>query len=456
MSTRITGIGSLGVCRGLIHAVPARASGATGGLLAAALLAALPLQAMAQTQGVSVSANPAAFGQYVSIKEREDVTFTVSRTGDNSKALTVNYSISSGGGPANLTAEQAGEGDYTSDIPTSYEFPAGSSASHEFTVTAVDDETYEPNQYFTLTASGSYQDQGSTISFNKQLTVRITENDERYLTLSPVSDSALVAHPEFMAKEGGISGGKNELTISLNDPLPYPLDIGYTVGDDPHTTAAKSDFTMKDGTAQIPQGEKSVTIDIGITDDDLVEPTEYFTLQLRTPTYDKLNNARGTYNQVNFQDSKLPSQPLSVSIMDDDTASTGGVVYLRGEEGGGIPGFPSTRRTRTEGQTTTITAEIAGTAPSSDIEIPLKFDHYPSGEATSADYSIEKVITIESGKKSGAVTLTITEDTDDERYRELLVVEIDDMTNFPTGYTKGDRSKYEVVMLDNDKTPATC
>ena len=46
---------------------------------------------------------------------------------------------------------------------------------------------------------------------------------------------------------------------------------------------------------------------------------------------------------------------------------------------------------------------------------------------------------------------------DDERYRELLVVQIDDMgmMSFPTGYTKGDRDKYEVVMLDNDKTPVS-
>ena len=34
-------------------------------------------------------------------------------------------------------------------------------------------------------------------------------------------------------------------------------------------------------------------------------------------------------------------------------------------------------------------------------------------------------------------------------------MEIDDsdMMNFPSGYTKGDRSKYEIVMLDNDRTP---
>ena len=266
-----------------------------------------------------------------------------------------------------------------------------------------------------------------------------------------------MGHPEFMAREGG-TGNENQLKISLNEPLPYPLKIGYTVGDDPHTTASAAsdkDFTMANGTATILANDTSVTIDIRITDDQLVEPTEYFTLDFSTPTYDNPGNQLGTFKSVSFQDSKLTSQPLSVSIMDNDTVSTGGVVYLRGEGGGGIEGFPSTRMTLTEGRSTTITAEIAGAAPTSAIQIPLKFDYFPSGEATSADHNSPGPITIIAGQTTGSVTLTITDDTDDERYRELLVVEIDDGMGLPGSYTKGDRSKYEVIMLDNDRTPVS-
>ena len=296
------------------------------------------------------------------------------------------------------------------------------------------------------------------MTFSEQVIVRIRENDERYLTLMPVSESALgMDHPEFMAREGG-TGNENQLTISLNEPLPYALKIGYTVGDDPHTTASAAsdkDFTMANGTATIPANGTSVTIDIRITDDELVEPTEYFTLDFRTPTYDNPSNQLGTYKAVSFRDSKLTSQPLSVSIMDNDTVSTGGVVYLRGEGGGGIEGFPSTRMTLTEGRSTTITAEIAGAAPTNAIQIPLKFIGFPGDEVTSADYDIPGSITIKAGETTGSVTLQITDDMEDERYRELLVVEIDDApaANFPAGYTKGDRSKYEVIMLDNDHTP---
>ena len=454
MSALITGVSSLRACRALIRAFLIGTSG-TCCLLLAVVLAALPLQAVAETPSVSISVDPPKIGQYVGTTEGEDVTFTVSRMGDESDALTVTYTTSGGGGPANRHYENAVEGEDYTDIPESHTFPAGSSATHEFTVTINDDDPYEPEQYFTLTVKGSYQYEGSTIHISDEVIVKIRENDERFLTLSPVSNSVLmgVSHPEFKAKEGG-TGNENQLTISLNEPLPYNLDIGYTVGDDPHTTASAKDFMMREDTAQIPAGLKFVRIDIGILEDILVEPTEYFTLDFSDPTYDHMYNAIGTYNQVSFSDSKLPSQPLSVSIMDNDTASTGGIVYLRGEGGGGITGFPSTRRTLTEGDSITITAEIAGAAPSSDIQIPLKFDHFPNGEATSTDYSIPESITIKGNDKSGSVTLKIEDDSEDERYRELLVVEIDDATNFPTDYTKGDRSKYEVIMLDNDKTGA--
>ena len=419
------------------------------------MLAALPLQVMAQTQGVSISVNPDQGGQYPSITEGETAIITVKRTGDNSDALTVQYTTSGSDGPTSSPDDDATvTTDYTGGSG-SHTFVAGNSNSFTFEVETKEDKIYEPWEYFTVTVTGSYQHEGKTVSFEEKREMRIAEDDARHLTLSPVSDSALgSSHPEFMAKEGGIRNGKNELTISLNETLPYDLHIDYAVGPDPHTTASSSDFTMT-GTlrATIKAEVLSKTIDIGIVDDDEAEPTEYFTLRLRSPENETLNYAAPTYKSVKFQDGKIAGgSRLSVSIMDNDTPEMRGVVHLRGEEGGGIPDFPSTRATLTEGQSKKITAEIAGAAPTSDIQIPLKFGHFPTGEATPADYSIPESITIEAGMKSGSVTLTITDDNDDERYRELLVVEIDDAVNFPTGYTKGDRNKYEVIMLDNDPT----
>ena len=424
----------------------------------ALLLAALPLQVVAQTPPVSITADQNLYG----VDEGETATFTVKKREGISEALTVVYATSDGGGPLSTDLDDAKEGtDYTA-VSGSHTFPAGKSEPLRISVVTKEDSDYEPREYFKVEVSGSYQVGGQPTSFSVSDEVRIDEDDERNLALSPISKSALASSPpEFMAKEGGKNDDdKNELTITLNDLLPYDLEIPYTVGFSPHTTAATfADFTMAGGKVTIPEGQTSVTIDVGIIDDNRVEPTEYFTLQLGAPTYDRNFNFAATYNEVKFQDGRVAGgTPLSVSIIDNDTQQTGGVVYLRGEGPNGlgiIDKFPNTRRTLTEGASVTITAEIAGAAPTSDIKIPLKFAHFPSGEATPADYEIPTSIPIMMGTKSGSVTLKITDDSDDERYRELLVVEIDDsdMMNFPAGYTKGDRSKYEVVMLDNDKTP---
>ena len=422
----------------------------------ALLLAALPLQVVAQTPPVSITADQNLYG----VDEGETATFTVKKREGISEALTVVYATSDGGGPLSTDLDDAKEGtDYTA-VSGSHTFPAGKSEPLRISVVTKEDSDYEPREYFKVEVSGSYQVGGQPTSFSVSDEVRIDEDDERNLALSPISKSALASSPpEFMAKEGGKNDDdKNELTITLNDLLPYDLEIPYTVGFSPHTTAATfADFTMAGGKVTIPEGQTSVTIDVGIIDDNRVEPTEYFTLQLGAPTYDRNFNFAATYNEVKFQDGRVAGgTPLSVSIIDNDTQQTGGVVYLRGEGPNGlgiIDKFPNTRRTLTEGASVTITAEIAGAAPTSDIKIPLKFAHFPSGEATPADYDIPTSIPIMMGTKSGSVTLKITDDKEDERYRELLVVEINDADSFPTGYTKGDRSKYEVVMLDNDRTP---
>ena len=444
-------------CRALIRAFPIRTGGA-GGLLLAVLLAALPLQVVAQDSPVSIEITSHIGGTYTTIAEGETANFTVRRTGDKSEALAVQYATSGSNGPTSSPDDAASAVTDFTGASGSHTFPAGSSDPLTFSVETNEDSLYEPWEYFTVTVLGSYQHEGKPVPFEEERELRIAEDDERYLKLSPVSESALgMLHPEFMAKEGGISKGKNELTISLNETLPYDLHIDYAVGPDPHTTATSRDFTMT-GTerATILAGRMFQTIDIGIVDDDEVEPTEYFTLRLLPPKNETQNNAAPTYKQVPFNEGKIAEgRRLSVSIMDNDTAEMRGVVHLRGEGGGGIAGFPSTRKALTEGLTVTITAEVAGEAPSNNIKIPLKFVHYPMDEATSDDYSIDEFITIKSGEKSGNVTLKITDNDGDERYRELLVVEIDDMSkmmNFPTGYKKGDRYQYEVIMLDNDKT----
>jgi len=433
----------------IAHPSPARSYG-VGLLLLAVFLAALPLRAAAQSSPVSIVADQGSN----ELTEGETATFTVTRRGDTSQELSVNYETLDGdvNGLAGRADAEAGD-DYT-DTSGTLVFPAGSSRSRQISVPTNTDNVYEPREYFQVRAWGSYNNEGTTVSFEEIVERRIDEAEERQLTLSPVSTVTSTSgdYPEFMATEGET----NVLTISLDKTVPYDHFINYTVGSTGHRTATKADYTMvEDGRVKIPAGDRSVTIEIDITDDDLVEPVERFTMGL----FSAGNTAgRPVYKTVRFKDSPSSThEALSVAIKDNDM---GQVVYLRGRGNwatprfsGNGPQFATTRRFLDEGQSTVVTAEITGDAPSSDIQIPLKFIGYPAGEVDSTDYSIPSTITIERGKTSGDVTLTIRDDQVDERHRELLVVEVGDI-NLPTGYTKGDRSRFEVVMVDNDTTGA--
>ena len=431
----------------LLRALPARGGG-IGCLLLAGFLAALPGGVVAQ-QAPSVSIE---FDQSPGVEEGKTATFTVTRSGDTSKAWTVNYAFIQGGG--NQVGPGEGEAvagtDYTGAINTLYPltFPANSS-SEKISVPTIEDNVYEPREYFRVRVSGDYtDDEGNIIAIGERVALaRITEDDERYLTFEPVTFPDGQTLPEFEAEEGGMNG----LTIKLNETLPYALKLTYTTGNTPHTTATKDDYKMEqDKEVTIPVNTSSVVVDLNITDDKLVEPDEYFTISFFVDGKANPTTVTQTYNQVNFKEGR---SDLSVLIKDNDSGQ--GVVYLRGPARGGLlPGYPVTRNTLTEGQRTTIYADITGDAPSTDITIPLDFEYYPENEAERTDFTISPdYVTIPANQTTGSVTLSIRDDTDDERYRELLVVKIDeDAMKLPTGYSKGDRDRFEVVMLDNDRT----
>ncbi|MDE0512722.1 MAG: hypothetical protein OXI88_13145, partial [Gammaproteobacteria bacterium] len=439
-----------GARRSIARAATACSYGA-GYLLLAALLAALPPGAAAQSSPVSIVADQGSS----ELTEGETATFTVTRRGDTSQALSVSYETRDGDVAGAIFRADAEAGDDYTATSGTLVFPAGSSQSMQISVPTNTDDEYEPREYFQVRVWGSYSSGGRTVSFEEIVERRIDEAEDRVLTLSPVSTVTSTSgdYPEFTATEGGT----NELTISLDNTVPYDYFIQYTVGDTGHRTATKADYTMvEDSRVKIPAGDLSVTIEIDITDDDLVEPVERFTVELIS-----VGNTGGgpVYKRAPFKDSPSSShEALSVAIEDNDT---GQAVHLRGRGNWGSPRFsglgpqfPTTRRFLDEGQSTVITAVITGAAPSSDIQVPLKFTGYPAGEVDSSDYSIASTVTIKSGKTSGDVTLTVSDDSVDERYRELLVVEVGD-TNLPDGYTKGDGSRFEVVMVDNDRTGAT-
>ena len=426
-----------------------------GYLLLAALLTVLPLNAAAQSP-VSITADQASNG----LVEGQTATFTVERRGDVSGELTVNYETLDGSGSGILGRVDAESGNDYTDTSGTLVFSAGNSQAQQISVPTSTDNVYEPREYFRVRVWGSYSAGGRTISFDEFADRRIVEAEERHLSLSPVSTVTTPSdsYPEFTAAEGGI----NTLTISLDEAVPYPHVIEYDAGTTAHRTATEDDYTMvMDGKVIIPAGQLSAGLKLNITDDMLVEPVERFTMRLFSSgnSEQQGNPRRGQlFNNVGFKGGRSSNiLAVSVAITDNDVGQS---VYLHGQgswDSGAFSRaaqFPTTRRTLAEGESTVITAEITGDAPSTDITIPLKVTGYPAGEVTTTDYSLPSSVTIKSGQTSGNVTLTISDDADDERQRELLLVEVGD--TLPTGYVKGNgtRKGFEVIMVDNDSTGA--
>ena len=408
-------------------------------LLSLAMLAGLPPEAKAQN-----SQHPPVSVQNAEITEGGTITFRVSRRGDSSQALTVNYATHDG--EHNRSHKRAASSaDFTATSGT-LTFAANEPGSQLITVQTIQDTVYEAKEEeFILRLSGIYNGD----NFEVDALGIIEEDDRVTLTLTP--DPINITEGETQT-----------LTFTLSELVPHVVRIGINDVDhsNPHRTATRNvpdggatmaDYTWSFREMEIQANTRTGTIDITAIDDNVAEPDEVFELEFQSFNRDSGNTLGSDYNKVDFKKSGNFSEKSKVTIKDDDQPSQGQrIVYLHG-------GDQRTQVELKEGANTTVTATLVGDAPISDVSIPLKLTGFPASEVTSGDYSISSSsVTIKRGQKSGSVMLQIADDSLDERFRELLSIEIDDAAgNWPQGYTKGDRHRFEVVMLDNDKTPAS-
>lgn len=85
-----------------------------------------------------------------------------------------------------------------------------------------------------------------------------------------------------LPEEGGLTG-KAVIRMLAGIPAPHDITITYTVTQDPARPAISgTDFTPLSGTATILAGNTETEIDILVTDDLLIEGTEYFQIDLQT------------------------------------------------------------------------------------------------------------------------------------------------------------------------------
>ena len=317
-------------------------------------------------------------------------TFTVSRTGSTSAALTVNYTV---GGTASSGS------DYSS-LAGSVTIPVGS-ASAAITVTPVEDTAVESSEtvIVTLSSNASY-----TVGSPNSATVTIADND----TLPTVTISATDPN----ASETGPDTGT--FTVSRTGSTSAALTVNYTVGG---TASSGSDYSSLAGSVTIPSGSASAAITVTPVEDTTVESSETVIVTLSS-------NASYTVGSPGS---------ATVTIADNDTLPTVTISATdpNASETGPDTGTFTVSRTGSTSAALTVNYTVGGTASSG------------------SDYSsLAGSVTIPSGSASAAITVTPIEDTTVESSETVIVT-----LSSNASYTVGSPSSATVTIADDNTLP---
>ena len=283
-------------------------------------------------------------------------TFTLTRTGDLTQAITVNYTLS--GSATNGT-------DYSS-LPGTVNFAAGVNSA-TVTITPTEDNIFEGTETAILTlATGAGYILGTTTS----ATVNITDNDPQP-TIS-INDVSVI--------EGNSGTTNATFTLTLSHPSSQPITVNYATADGTATTA-DLDYNAATVTVTFAPGETSKTVNVAVVGDIKSENPETFTVNLSNATNATITKAQGVGTITNDD---LPIITLAAT---DSNA---------GETTTGVTANPGTfTLTRTGDLTQAITV-----------------NYTLSGSATNGtDYSsLPGTVNFAAGVSSAIVTVTPTDD----------------------------------------------
>jgi len=235
--------------------------------------------------------------------------FLVSRTGDTSAVLTVNFTVDTSV-LANAVAPFATNGtDYTS-IGASVVIPVGD-ASAPITIAPLDDALAEGMELVKLTlASNSNYVLGTAIT----ATAKINDDDIATVT---------VAATDATANENGDTG---TFTISRTGDTSAALAVQYSmVGDALHGT----DYQALPSFATIPAGQASTQVRIVPIQDTHGEPSQSVVLQLRSaPHYRLATPSSATVTLADDSDLPVVAVNLSDGVAEEKAAADNGIFVI--------------------------------------------------------------------------------------------------------------------------------
>jgi hypothetical protein len=184
-------------------------------------------------------------------------TFTATRTGGTTTALTVSYTL---GGTATSGS------DYSAAPASSLTIPIGATSA-TITVTPIDDALVESAETViaTLTAGTSY-----TVGTPSSATVTIADDEP----VAPIEPVVTIAATDAAAAEPSDPG---VFSITRTGSTTASLDVFYTVTG---TATNGTDYTVLAGSITIPAGQSSAAVVVGPIDDTDVEGQETVILTL--------------------------------------------------------------------------------------------------------------------------------------------------------------------------------
>ncbi|WP_138498340.1 Calx-beta domain-containing protein [Nostoc sp. PA-18-2419] len=254
-------------------------------------------------------------------------TFTLTRTGNLTKALTVNYTL----------AGTATKGTDYSNLTGIVSFAAGASTA-TVKVTPTDDTLAENSETAILTLKTGT---GYTLGTTTTASVTIADNETPVITIAATDANAAETAT-------GVTPNPGTFTLTRIGNLTKALTVNYTLAG---TATKGTDYSNLTGIVSFAAGASTATVKVTPTDDTLAENSETAILTLKTGTGYTLGTT--TTAIVTIADNETPV--ISVAATDASAAET-----ISGQTAN--PGRFTLTRTGNLTQALTVNYTLLGTA----------------------------------------------------------------------------------------------
>ena len=291
-------------------------------------------------------------------------TFTVTRSGDDSAAASVDWAVTgTGGNPVDLD-------DFGGALPSGTASFAAGETEQTITVNVSGDTVIEPNEEFTVTLSNP----SPALQLGTAITaVGTVVNDD---------DSTLaIAATDAQKAEGDGGNTTFTFTVTRSGDLSLTTTVNYSI------TGGTADFTdfggaTPSGMLTFNPGETTQTISLDVSGDTDAEPDETFDVTLDTPS----------------APTTITTGTATGEILDDDTVhlavtANGDATATEGDAGTKAFNFTLNRSVKTSGALDVDFIVVgSGANPADDVDFGGTL---PSGTISFADGETTKTISVD-------------------------------------------------------------